>query len=378
MLVFQNVTKIYDGIPVLDNVSLEFLPGKLYALIGPNGSGKTTMMKAASGLVKPESGTITFQGVPISVKTRNDIAYMPTEPYYYNFMTIREVGKYHKDFFDNFDVEYFKKLISYMELSEKLKVKSLSSGMNAKLKIAVTLARRAKVIMLDEPLNGIDMIARDCIISSIIASASSQGNCFLISSHLFDELEPIVNDVVMVRYGKIIISGDINEIRKANNKSISDLYREIYGGANYNPYAGMPQYPQYPQQGAPQYPQQGMSQYPQYPQAGMSQYPQQGVPQYTQYPQQCMPQYTQYPQNMPYYQPQNVQQPTSQINPAPNGFASLNGNAQSDKTADNSQETKNKDISETFSEFAQISENTVKDGFFDANKNSDSEKGGRR
>ncbi len=275
MLRFENVTKFYNSVPVLDNVSINFEQGKLYALIGPNGSGKTTMMKAAAGLVKPEKGTIYFNNSSITVRTKANIAYMPTEPYYYNFMTIENVADYHKDFYPDFDIPYFKKLLAYMGLSEKLKVKTLSSGMAAKLKIAVTLSRRSNVIMLDEPLNGIDVIARDQIISSIIASAS-QGSCFIISSHLFDELEPIVHNVVMVRNGQIIINGDINEVRRANNKSISDLYREVYGAPSFNPYGqfmpNMQQMPQQPfNQPYQQHPNMNMSQYPN---ANMMQYPQ--------------------------------------------------------------------------------------------------------
>ncbi len=287
MLRFENVTKFYNSVPVLDNVSINFEQGKLYALIGPNGSGKTTLMKTAAGLVKPEKGTIYFNNSPITVRTKANIAYMPTEPYYYNFMTIENVANYHKDFFPDFDMSYFKKLLAYMGLTEKLKVKTLSSGMAAKLKIAVTLSRRSNVVMLDEPLNGIDVIARDQIISSIIASAS-QGSCFIISSHLFDELEPIVHNVVMVRNGQIIINGDINEVRRANNKSISDLYREVYGAPSFNPYGQfMPNMPQMPQQfqntSYPPYQQYPTPPYQQqYPNMNMPQYPNANTPQYPQ------------------------------------------------------------------------------------------------
>lgn len=297
MLRFENVTKFYNNTPVLNNISINFEQGKLYALIGPNGSGKTTMMKCAAGLVKPEKGIIYFNDSPIAVHTKTNIAYMPTEPYYYNFMTIENVADYHKDFFPDFDMPYFKKLLAYMGLSEKLKVKTLSSGMAAKLKIAVTLSRRSNVIMLDEPLNGIDVIARDQIISSIIASAS-QGSCFIMSSHLFDELEPIVHNVVMVRNGQIIINGDINEVRRANNKSISDLYREVYGSPSFNPYGQfmpnmqMPQQPQNPSY--PQYQQYSTPPYQQYPN---TQYQQYQNPPYPQYPNMNMPQY---PQNNPW------------------------------------------------------------------------------
>lgn len=114
-----------------------------------------------------------------------------------------------------------------MELTPDLKIRALSSGMAAKLKIAVTLSRRAEVIMLDEPLNGIDLIGRDQIIHTII-QATGNGATFIISSHLFDELEPIVDNVVMMKGGKVILEGELEAIRTEHGKSISDLYREIY------------------------------------------------------------------------------------------------------------------------------------------------------
>ncbi len=133
---------------------------------------------------------------------------MSTEPFYYDYMRIRDVKAFHKDFFADFDPDLFDRLLTFMELTPDLKVRALSSGMAAKLKIAVTLSRRAEVIMLDEPLNGIDLIGRDQIIHTII-QATGNGATFIISSHLFDELEPIVDNVVMMKGGKVILEGEL-------------------------------------------------------------------------------------------------------------------------------------------------------------------------
>ena len=103
--------------------------------------------------------------------------------------------------------------------------------MAAKLKIAATLARNAEVIMLDEPLNGIDLIGREQIINSII-KATNRETTLIISSHLFDELEPIVDDAVMLKDGKLILAGNLETIRENNGKSIVELYKEIYGFHN--------------------------------------------------------------------------------------------------------------------------------------------------
>lgn len=228
MLVFQNAVKGYGAKKALNNVNISFEKGKVYALVGPNGSGKSTLMKTAAGLVKLSGGQCTYKGVPVGAKTKEKIAYMCTEPFYCDWMKISDVGKFYGDFFADFDQATFEELLRFMELTPELKVKSLSSGMAAKLKIAATLSRKAEVIMLDEPLNGIDLIGRDQIINAVIKSTNPDST-FIISSHLFDELEPIVDNAVMMRNGEIVLNGNLEDIREQTGKSIVDLYKEIFG-----------------------------------------------------------------------------------------------------------------------------------------------------
>ena len=208
MLKFEHVTKVYGGKKALNDLTLSFLPGHVYALVGPNGSGKSTMMKVAAGLVKPNSGSATYQEMPIGVESKKHIAYMCTEPFYYDYMKIQDVKQFYADFFADFDKERFDSLLQFMQLTLDMKVRSLSSGMAAKLKIAATLARNADICMLDEPLNGIDLVGRDQIIQSILRAANPNAT-ILISSHLFDELEPIVDHIVMMANGSLILEGEL-------------------------------------------------------------------------------------------------------------------------------------------------------------------------
>ncbi len=235
MLKFENVTKGYNMKKALDSVSCEFEKGKVYALVGPNGSGKSTLMKIAAGLVKPTCGTVMYNDRPIGIESKSRIAYMSTEPFYYDFMKIADVGKYYGDFFSDFSGDKYRELISFMELDMSMKVKSLSSGMAAKLKMAATLSRDAEVIMLDEPLNGIDLIGRDQIINSVIKSVSPE-RAIIMSSHLLDEIEAITDTVVMLKEGKLLLFGDAEEIRAKSGKSIVELYKEAYSlNSTFNP-----------------------------------------------------------------------------------------------------------------------------------------------
>ncbi|WP_458457252.1 ABC transporter ATP-binding protein [Pseudobutyrivibrio sp.] len=227
MLESIEVTKKFVGKTAVDGITMQLEPGHIYAMLGPNGSGKTTWMKMAAGLIKPTSGQIRYMGQPISVETKNDIAYMSTEPYFYDWMTVGDVGKYYADFFKDFSMDKYDYLLEKMELEKKLKVKSLSSGMMAKLKVAVTMARDAKVYMLDEPLNGIDLLARDSVMNMILMAADER-KTLLISSHLVEELESVVDKAIFIKNSKFAGIYDVEALRTEDNMSLADKYRQVF------------------------------------------------------------------------------------------------------------------------------------------------------
>jgi ABC-2 type transport system ATP-binding protein len=158
---------------------------------------------------------------------------MSTEPYFYTWMTVRDVGKYYADFFADFSQERYQTLLRRMELTEELKTKALSSGMMAKLKIAVTMARDAKVYMLDEPFNGIDLLARDEIRSAILSAAVPE-KLLLLSSHLVEEMEAIADRAVFIRSGVLMEVRDLEEMREVDGVSMADRYRMIFGHGEVN------------------------------------------------------------------------------------------------------------------------------------------------
>lgn len=227
MLECKNVVKKYISKTAVNGISLEIDSGRIYALLGPNGSGKTTLMKMVAGLIKPTNGSITYQGLPIGVESKAAIAYMPTETFFYNYMTVRDVGRYYKDFFPDFNEKRYEDLVQRMDLNMKDKAKSLSSGLAAKLKIAATLARDAELYMLDEPLNGIDIITRENIITTILESAK-ENKTIVISSHLVDELEKIIDHAIFIKNGSLELIGDAEDLRETKGKSIVEIYKEIY------------------------------------------------------------------------------------------------------------------------------------------------------
>lgn len=230
MLKCENLVKVYSGCRAVDGLNLELDAGRIYALLGPNGSGKSTFMKMVVGLIKPTEGKIYLDGEEISDKTRARITYMPTENYFYNYMIIKDIASFYKDFYNDFDEDRMYGLLDRMELHFDGKVRNMSTGMLAKLKVAVAMARNSRVILLDEPLNGIDIIAREHVMNTI-TGYNNEDKIIIVSSHLVDELEHAAGGAVFIKDGRVVMAGNTEDIRSYNdNKSLVDLYKEIYGG----------------------------------------------------------------------------------------------------------------------------------------------------
>ncbi len=222
----RNLNKSFVNKKAVIDFNIKLQKGKIYGLLGENGSGKTTWMKIIAGLSKPTSGDIIFKGHTWNYHDKGEIAYMSTEPFFYDFMTVESVGQYYEDFFEDFDREKYRKLLNRVGLDENLKVKNLSSGMNAKLKIVATLSRNASLYLLDEPLNGIDYKAREEIVSIILEEAVDH-NCFVISTHLIDEMESFIDEAIFVKNGEILLQTESENERRKSGKSIRDIYMEI-------------------------------------------------------------------------------------------------------------------------------------------------------
>ena len=209
MLESRELTKKFGTKTAVDCVTMSMEPGHVYAMLGPNGSGKTTWMKMAAGLVKPTSGSVYFNGAPVGIESRREVAYMSTEPYFYDWMTIEDAGKYYRDFFADFSMDRFLRMLHDMNLNEKDKIRTLSSGMVAKMKIALTLAR-------DE-------------IRAAILNAATDEKLLLLSRHLVEEMEAIADRAVFIRKGVLIEVRDLEEMREVDGVSMADRYRAIFG-----------------------------------------------------------------------------------------------------------------------------------------------------
>lgn len=223
----EKLSKKFGSVYALQDASIQIEKGKIYGLLGPNGSGKTTFMRLIAGLFYPSKGHIAINGQPISYLSKKTIAYMPTEPYFYDYMSIQNVKDFFIDFYEDFDPARFDTLLDNMGLRHQMKVTALSSGMDAKLRVALTMSRQASVYLLDEPLNGIDLVARDIIMSTIIGG-STPDNAIIISSHLIDVMENVLDDVILLKEGVVVLSDGAESAREQYKKSIVDIYKEVF------------------------------------------------------------------------------------------------------------------------------------------------------
>lgn len=226
MMECKELTKWFGSKKAVSEMTLNLEGGKIYGLLGENGSGKTTWMKMVAGLTLPSHGEILYEGHPLCYHDKSEIAYMSTEPFFYDFMRVKDVGEYYGDFFEDFDAGRFLEMTEAMGLLSEMKVRNLSSGMNAKLKIAATLARKAKLYLLDEPLNGIDYKAREEIIELIIGTADGT-NTFVISTHLLEEVESFVEYAIFIREGKLMDKVNLESERMKTGRSLTDIYMDI-------------------------------------------------------------------------------------------------------------------------------------------------------
>jgi len=225
-LEIQNLGRKFRGKQALSGLNLSLQGGQTWLLLGPNGSGKTTLMKLIAGLCAPSSGSLTLDGEVIGVATKRRVAYMPTENYFYSYMSVRDAGRYYRDFFDDFDLRCFEDMIARANLDAASAVRSLSSGESAKLRLALTLSRDAQLMMFDEPINGVDMLTRDWVMDEI--AARRDGNrLMLISTHLVEQAEAVADHAAFLHHGELMHVGSMDAL--CADRSLADLYREIYG-----------------------------------------------------------------------------------------------------------------------------------------------------
>ena len=223
----KGITKTYRNKRALDNMSLDIKKGGVIGILGPNGSGKTTLIKILTGLLRPSQGQVLIDGETPGVYTKSIVSYLPDRSFLYDWMDIKDAIGFYKDFYEDFNEGKAIELIQFMDLSEDMKIKELSKGMHEKLNLSLVLARDAKVYILDEPIAGVDPVARDQILDAIVKNYKEEST-MIITTHLVRDMENLFDDVAFLRDGKIELLGNAESLREEKKMQIDDLYKEIF------------------------------------------------------------------------------------------------------------------------------------------------------
>ncbi len=222
----NNLSKQYPGTLALDGISVEFPKGQITGLVGPNGSGKSTLLKIISGLVIKDSGEVEIFNQEESLM--NHIAFLPELNHLYDWMTIIDSINFFDSQYKDFSTKKAKELVDFMNLKLEQKIKTLSKGMVARLKLILVLSRNAPVLILDEPLAGIDPNSRARILESLISEYESDFQTIIISTHEVVEAERFFDHVIFLENGKAILEGNTDDLRAERNKSVQELVREVF------------------------------------------------------------------------------------------------------------------------------------------------------
>lgn len=224
---FDNVFQTYNKRPVLRDVSFGVEPGRIVGLIGPNGCGKTTIIKLLAGLIHGYSGHILVDGQQIGPYTKSIVSYLPEKTYLSDWMKVGDALETFCDFYRDFDLNKAMDMLERFQLDRSMPVKSMSKGMQEKLQIALVMSRRAKLYLLDEPLGGVDPASRSMILDIILQNYSEDAS-LLLSTHLIYDVERIFDSVIMIGYDGIILNDTVDNIRQNSGKSVDEVFREVF------------------------------------------------------------------------------------------------------------------------------------------------------
>ena len=228
ILTCEKLTKVYGREKLaLDGIDLQLDLGRIVGLLGPNGSGKTTLIKLANGLLQPSEGSIRVAGMAPGPDTKALVSYLPDADWLPEGMQVGELVEMFHDFYTDFDPAKANEMLTRLNLKPKARLKTLSKGNKEKVQLVLAMSRSAKLYLLDEPIGGVDPAARDYILNTIISNYSKDATV-VISTHLIEDIEPVLDEAVFLKDGKVFDHRAVDDIRETEGKSVDAYFREVF------------------------------------------------------------------------------------------------------------------------------------------------------
>ena len=217
MIEARNVVKAFDGFRALDGLTMTVPRGSVYGLVGPNGAGKSTLLRHVTGIYRQDSGEVLLEGEPIyenpAAKAR--ISSIPDELYYFLSASTRDMARFLKGFYPRFDRDRYRTLKEvFSQVDEARPMRRLSKGMQKQAAFWLSLCCRPEVLVLDEPVDGLDPVMRRQVWSLIMADVAQEGTTVLVSSHNLRELEDVCDRVGILSHGKVLIERSLTDLQE--------------------------------------------------------------------------------------------------------------------------------------------------------------------
>ncbi|MGG4111550.1 ABC transporter ATP-binding protein [Bacillus subtilis] len=221
----EHVSKKYGRHTTVNDVSITLSSGRIYGLIGPNGSGKSTTLKMMAGLLFPTSGFVKVDEEQVTREMVRQTAYLTELDMFYPHFTVKDMVNFYQSQFPDFQTEQAYKLLNEMQLNPEKKIKKLSKGNRGRLKIVLALARRADVILLDEPFSGLDPMVRDSIVNSLVSYIDFEQQIVVIATHEIDEIETLLDEVIILANGEKVAQREVEDIREQEGMSVLQWFK---------------------------------------------------------------------------------------------------------------------------------------------------------
>ena len=220
MLEMKNVVKTFGHVMALDNLSLTVPKGAVYGLVGPNGAGKSTAIRHLTGIYRPDKGEVTLEGMPVfeNPSAKGRIGYIPDDVFYYPGATLEEMRKFYKGIYPKFDDALFARLHEIFQLPVNTPIRRYSKGMQKQAAFHLTMSIHPEVLILDEPVDGLDPVMRRQVMSVILADVAEHGTTVLISSHNLRELEDVCDHVGIMDKGRMLLERSLADMQGNTHK----------------------------------------------------------------------------------------------------------------------------------------------------------------
>ena len=220
MLEMKHVTKMFGTFKALDDLCLSVPQGAVYGLVGPNGAGKSTAIRHLTGIYRPDKGEVTLEGLPIyeNPAVKSGIGYIPDDVFFFPAANMQEMRKFYRGICPQFDDALFERLYEVFELPRKVPIRRFSKGMQKQAAFHLTLCCRPEVLILDEPVDGLDPVMRRQVMSLILGDVAERGTTVLISSHNLRELEDVCDHVGIMDHGKMLLQRSLADMQGSTVK----------------------------------------------------------------------------------------------------------------------------------------------------------------